>query len=233
MRWGAVELGQRAIGPDCNSSTPCKDTRGPVLIMSADKAANLGFATDETTTVFITPEPLTLAQKRSLRDLVGDVNREAQDTAEASGKVFQYGTEPQIGFEFNESFPQSLTQLIVGGAALLLALLVTALAFVLAAVDSRSDDATLVALGAAPSVRRKVRAWEGALLSGMGVALAIPIGFLPSLAVRQARHARNPIVFPWITVGVLLIIVPALAWLIGYASARTRRQVADLHLQLD
>jgi putative ABC transport system permease protein len=233
VRWGAVELGQRAYVSGCNSSSQCKDTRGAVLIMSADKAANLGFATDEPTTVFITPKPLTLAQKKSLRDLVGDVNREAQDAATAEGKVYQYGNEPQIGFEFDESFPQSLTQLIVGGAALLLALLVTALALGLAAVDNRGDDATLVALGAAPSVRRKVRAWEGALLSGMGVLLAIPIGFLPSLVVRQVRYARNPIVFPWITVGILLIIVPLLAWLIGYASARTPRRVADLNPQLD
>ncbi len=146
---------------------------------------------------------------------------------------------PEIGFEFYDAlrfgpFPESsLTELIVGGAALFLALLVTALALGLTAVDNRGDDATLVALGAAPSVRRKVRAWEGTLLSGMGVVLAIPIGFLPSLVMGRARYARNPVVFPWITVGILLIIVPLLAWLIGYASARTPRRVAGLNLQLD
>jgi putative ABC transport system permease protein len=233
VRSGDIDLGQRSTGCFSNVRGPCKETRGAVIIMSADSAARLGFEPVVPTTVIVAPRPLTLAQKRSLRDLVGDVNREAEDAATAEGKVFQYGNEPQIGFEFDESFPQSLTQLIVGGAALLLALLVTALALGLAAVDNRGDDATLVALGAAPSVRRKVRAWEGALLSGMGVLLAIPIGFLPSLVVRSVRYARNPIVFPWITVGILLVIVPALAWLIGYASARTPRRVTDLNLQLD
>jgi putative ABC transport system permease protein len=233
VQWGDVDLGQRSTG--CFSTVPgqCKEARAAVIIMSAGSAASLGFATDAPTTVFITPKPLTPAQKQSLRDLESDLFQEAQDAAESSGNVYQYGTGPQIQYEFYKPFSQSLTQLIVGGAALLLALLVTALALGLAAVDNRGDDATLVALGAAPSVRRKVRAWEGTLLSGIGVLLAIPIGFLPSLVVRNVRYAQNPIVFPWITVGILVIIVPTLAWLIGYASARTPRRVADLDFQLD
>jgi putative ABC transport system permease protein len=233
VRWGDVDLGQRLIGCISNQSGQCKDARGAVIIMSAERAADLGFTPSLPTTVIITPKPLTGAQKKSLQGLGSDLAGEAEDAAAAAGKIFVYGSSPQIGFEFYKPFSQPLTQLIVGGAALFLALLVTALALGLAAVDNRGDDATLVALGAAPAVRRKVRAWEGTLLSGMGVLLAIPIGFLPSLVVRQVRYARNPIVFPWITVGILLIIVPALAWLIGYASARTPRRVADLNLQLD
>jgi hypothetical protein len=233
VRWGDVDLGEHLIGCNSNQSGQCKETRSPVIIMSADRAADLGFAPSLPTTLIITPRPLTGAQKKSLQGLGSDLAGEAEDAAAASGKVYQYGSAPQIGFEFYKPFSQSLTQLIVGGAALFLALLVTALALGLAAVDNRGDDATLVALGAAPSVRRRVRAWEGTLLSAMGVVLAIPIGFLPSLVVRSVRYAHNPIVFPWITVGILLIIVPALAWIIGYASARTPRRVADLNLQLD
>jgi putative ABC transport system permease protein len=233
VRWGDVDLGERLIGCIVNQSNQCKETRTAVIIMSADRAADLGFAPSLATTLIITPRPLTGAQKKSLQGLNSELAGEAEDAAAAAGKVYQYGSGPQIGFEFYKPFSQSLTQLIVGGAALFLALLVTALALGLAAVDNRGDDATLVALGAAPSVRRKVRAWEGTLLSGMGVLLAIPIGFLPSLVVGRARYAQNPIVFPWITVGILLIIVPALAWLIGYTSARTPRRVADLNLQLD
>ncbi len=232
LRWGAVELAQRSVGCVGDGAGSCKPVRAPVIFLSADRAAGLGLALAETTTVIIAPEPLTLAQKQSLRDLNGDLFRETEDAAAAEGKVVDYATMPQLGFEYYKPFPPSLTQLIVGGAALLLALLVTALALGLTAVDNRGDDAMLVALGAAPSVRRKVRAWEGTLLSGMGVALAIPIGFLPSLVVGRARYARNPIVFPWITVGILLIIVPALAWLIGYASARTPRRIDDLNLQV-
>jgi putative ABC transport system permease protein len=233
VRWGDVDLGEHFIG--CNSNQPgqCKEGRSAVIIMSADRAADLGFAPALPTTVLIAPRPLSDAQKKSLQDLRGDLVGEAEDAAAAAGKVYQYGSGPQIGFEFYEPFSQSLTQLIVGGAALLLALLVTALALGLAAVDNRGDDATLVALGAAPSVRRKVRAWEGTLLVGMGVALAIPIGFLPSLVVGRARYVQNPIMFPWITVGILLIVVPTLAWLIGFASARTPRRVGNLNLQLD
>jgi hypothetical protein len=233
VRWGDVDLGEHFIGCDSNQPGQCKETRSAVIIMSADRAANLGFAPALPTTVIITPRPLTGAQKKLLQNLRGDLVGEAEDVAAASGKVYQYGSAPVVGFEFYHPFSQSLTQLIVGGAALFLALLVTALALGLAAVDNRGDDATLVALGAAPSVHRKVRAWEGTLLSGIAVVLAIPIGFLPSLVVGRARYARNPIVFPWITVGILLIVVPILAWLIGYASARTPRRVADLNLQLD
>jgi putative ABC transport system permease protein len=233
VQWGDVDLGQRSTGCFSTLPGPCKETRAAVIIMSAGSAASLGFPTGGPTTVFITPKPLTPAQKRSLLDVESSLVQADIDAAEDSGKVYQYGTGPQIQYEFYKPFSQSLTQLIAGGAALFLALLVTALALGLAAVDSRGDDATLVALGAAPAVRRKVRAWEGTLLSGMGVLLAIPIGFLPSLVVGRARYAQNPIMFPWITVGILLIIVPALAWLIGYASARTPRRVADLNLQLD
>jgi putative ABC transport system permease protein len=232
-RWGDIDLGERRTGGYCSGSGPCKETRNAMIIMSVDRATSLGFEPIVPTTVIIAPQPLTLAQKKALRTLQGELVTEAEDDAAAAGKAFDYGTAPKLGFEFDESFPQSLTQVIVGGGALFLALLVTALALGLTAVDNRADDATLVALGAAPSVRRKVRAWEGTLLSGMGVVLAIPIGFLPSLVVGRARFARNPIVFPWITVGILLIIVPLLAWLIGYVSARTPRRVANLHVQLD
>jgi putative ABC transport system permease protein len=233
VRLGDIELGQRSTGCYSNVPGPCKETRGPVIFMSPERAASLGFAPTGPTAVIIAPEPLTTAQKKSLRELQDELVTEALDAAAAAGNPFDYGSAPQIGFEFYKPFSQSLTQLIVGGAALFLALLVTALALGLAAVDNRGDDATLVALGAAPAVRRKVRAWEGTLLSGLGVVLAIPIGFLPSLVVGRARYARNPVVFPWITVGILVIIVPLLAWLIGYGSARTPRRVADLNLQLD
>ena len=239
VRWGDIDLGQRDTTCDLNHVNSCRSIRSALIIMSADRAANLGFAADTPTTVMTAPQPLTGKEKQSLNDLRSDLLSKAQDAQAAAGNFYQYGMTPEIGFEFYDAlrfgpFPEfSLTELIVGGAALFLALLVTALALGLTAVDNRGDDATLVALGAAPSVRRKVRAWEGTLLSGMGVVLAIPIGFLPSLVMGRARYARNPVVFPWITVGILLIIVPLHAWLIGYASARTPRRVAGLNLQLD
>ncbi|MFN0089444.1 MAG: FtsX-like permease family protein [Acidimicrobiales bacterium] len=82
-----------------------------------------------------------------------------------------------------------------------------------------------MALGASPAVRRRVRAWEAFGLTTLGVCLAVPVGFLPAVAVRSQRDSGDPISFPWLTVLVLVAAAPAAAWAAGWLSARTGRRV--------
>ena len=216
--WAAVPVGQVMNGEICDESG-CRRFAPPLLIVPPVTWSGLGLGDGAPSELIVAPGPLTKAQRGMLNDLQNDV----YDELPAS--VTFAGAGPQVIFENHDPIPLSLIQLILGAVALLLALGVTAVALSLAAVDNRPDDATLAALGAPPGTRRRVRAWEGFGLAAVGVVLAIPIGFLPAIAVRSQRDSGDPIVFPWSAVALLVVVLPLAAWAVGWLTARTPRRV--------
>jgi putative ABC transport system permease protein len=228
VAWPNLNIGEFNVG---NSCPGCGGPKGTVVVLPPSEAARLGMTATTSNRLIVTPKALTARDRAALYRLLDDLRLRGDDLAIEDGR--RGFAMVNLRFEPNPFWSSSGVLALVTAGGLLLALLITATALAMATVDNQADDATLSALGAGPDLSRKVRAWEGTLLSGMGVVLAVPMGMLPVLAVQSTRTYDYPIVFPWITVGILLIIVPALAWLIGYASARTPRRVADLNLQLD
>ena len=230
--WSAPAIGYNALtqipGECQRTDSPCGSV---VLLLTPTQAQSLGFSTATTSVLVTAPKALTTSQQSALRTLRDDFQAEADAASIAAGSLTVDA--PYLYFEEFSTFPTNLLQLVASGAALILALLVTGIALALATNDNTSDDATLTALGAGPGFRRRVRGWEGALLAGMGVVLAVPIGFLPAIAFRQARQNGDPIVFPWMTVGLLVVVVPLAAWAIGWLSGRTPRRITQSGLQFD
>ena len=229
VAWPNLNIGEFNVGSSCPRCVAAPT--GTVVVLPSALATKFGMTSTTSNRLVVTPQALTTRDRTALYQLTNELMQRGDDLAIANGK--QDVTFVNLRFEPNPFWSSSWMLILVTAGGLVLALLITGIALAMATVDNRADDATLTALGAGPDLSRKVRAWEGTLLSGMGVVLAVPMGMLPVLAIQSTRNYDYPIVFPWITVGILVPGVPALAWLIGYASARTPRRVADLHLQLD
>jgi putative ABC transport system permease protein len=227
--WPNLNIGEFNVGQPCPTCVGARS--GAVVVLPPPVAARLGMKATTSNRLIVTPQALTAHDRKALYQLTNELFQRGDDLAIAEGK--RNAAFVNVRFEPNPFWSSSWILTLVTAGGLVLALLITAIALAMATVDNRADDATLTALGAGPDLSRKVRAWEGTLLSGMGVVLAVPMGMLPVLAVQSTRTYDYPIVFPWTTVGILVLGVPTLAWLIGYASARTPRRVADLNLQLD
>ena len=227
--WPNLNIGEFNVGKPCPT---CVEARsGAVVVLPPTVAARLGMKATTSNRLIVTPQALTAHDRQALYQLTNELFQRGDDLAIAEGK--RNPAFVNVRFEPNPFWSSSWILTLVTAGGLALALLITGIALAMATVDNRADDATLTALGAGPDLSRKVRAWEGTLLSGLGVVLAVPMGMLPVLAGQSTRTYDYPIVFPWVTMGILVLGVPALAWLIGYASAPTPRRVADLNMQLD
>jgi hypothetical protein len=228
--WPNLNIGEFNLEND--RCPTCAGARGGiVVVLPPTLATKLGMTATTSNRLIVTPKALDAHDRSALYRLTSELVQRGDDLAIAEGK--RNAAFVNVRFEPNPFWSSSWILTLVTAGGLVLALLITAIALAMATVDNRADDATLTALGAGPDLSRKVRAWEGTLLSGIGVVLAVPMGMLPVLAVQSTRTYSYPIVFPFVTVGLLVLGVPALAWLLGYASARTPRRVADLNLQLD
>ncbi|MDQ3937907.1 MAG: FtsX-like permease family protein [Chloroflexota bacterium] len=91
-------------------------------------------------------------------------------------------------------------------ASLLFALSVTAIAVALGEAESRPDQRTLLAVGADPSIRRRITAARAGVLSLLGGALAVPAGLLPAWGLLESRG--EPLVVPIPEVVAAVVILP-------------------------
>jgi putative ABC transport system permease protein len=214
------DLGQRNTGSFCDRSGKCRSSHTTNVIVPASIAIENGLSHSPEVTVFA-PSDITKSQRDALQNLQQDLYDAAEDRSGSPTKQIV----PQLHYENNSFAPVRLIELILTGVALLLALGVTAVSLALTATDNRADDSTLASLGASPGIRRRLRAWEAWLLAAMGMGLAVPFGFLPAIAILQAQPSKYGFVFPWLTVGLLVVAVPLIAAAVGWLSTRSPRRV--------
>jgi putative ABC transport system permease protein len=117
----------------------------------------------------------------------------------------------------------------------------------LAQADAEPDLRTLAAIGAAPRVRRTLSGFQCGVVAAMGVVLGTAAGVLPAVGLRRAERRHEwtfyhqmidqgwgdvhdiphvPIVFPWTTMALLVIAVPAGATLLAALVTRSRTEMA-------
>ncbi|MET7420261.1 FtsX-like permease family protein [Dactylosporangium sp. NPDC005555] len=118
--------------------------------------------------------------------------------------------------------PDATVNLIVLAiVAAVIALGAAGIATGLAAVDSRPDLATLGAIGASPSVRRRLTLSQAGVIAGLGSLLGAAAGFGAGWAVLAALNRKAlsvwpsdmpyPLVVPWSNVAVAVLVVPLVA----------------------
>lgn len=142
----------------------------------------------------------------------------------------QHGDGPGWWVEHSTDDGSSTLLLVMLGGALLLGLASTGIAVALAAAESRPDLATLSAVGASPSVRRRVAAAQAGAIavpgSWLGVITGVALGHVVVLAHRFTNNTYNPYWsthLPWPTLAAVAIGLPALA--VGASALLTRSRL--------
>jgi putative ABC transport system permease protein len=177
---------------------------GPIVavVIPTAAAARLGLTPTTTDVVFRTPKALTAAQERALQ---------AEAISYDRGSAAQADTE--IRFAGNLRRQGGLSRGVHAALlaiAALLTLAVVAAGLALSAAEGRADDTTLVALGADPATRRRLRATQAGLLVAIGGLLALPAGLIPATVI-ILESSEMRFVVPWTAVAVVLVALPAAA----------------------
>jgi putative ABC transport system permease protein len=210
------------------SSSPFDDYIGRTYLVSASTAARLRpiHRSQSTVVVGTSAEPLTAAQREAL------VRFESSDPG---AQLSTASRDVYVSLNFDRGFPRPydlrfLTYAVILPTALVLALLTALVGLALAAAETRDEQATLVAVGAGPGHRRRQNAWQALIVSGLGVFLAIPGGFIAAFVVLKAnyshRESQIDVTTPWLVITALGIGLPLLA--AAGAALLTRSRMSPL-----
>ena len=144
------------------------------------------------------------------------------DTEEAiSAALAEQGSDSFFRVErgYRDAYGVGLLALLLGSTVITLG--AAAVATGLAQADGRADQATLAAVGADPSLRRRLTAFQAAVVSGLGALLGTASGFVPMVAYVYADTELR-FVAPWTNLLVIAVVVPAVAALAAGLLTRSR-----------
>jgi putative ABC transport system permease protein len=131
--------------------------------------------------------------------------------------VYMYRQEVPGGYD-------RMIQMASLGVVLLVALVATAIALGLARAEARRDDFTLASLGASPGLTKAVAGWQGAIT----VFLALMLGITCALGQQWVTAHKTFLVSfspPWLILGAVLVLVPALVGGIGAIFTKKPRAI--------
>lgn len=120
---------------------------------------------------------------------------------------------------------------LLTAAAALITLGAAAVGTGLAAAEGRAELSTLAAVGASPGVRRRLSLSQSGVIAVLGSLLGTAAGFGAGLAIIFAINLQTanqwpsmlmPVSIPWLTLGIALLVVPAIAMLGAGALVRSR-----------
>jgi ABC-type antimicrobial peptide transport system permease subunit len=178
------------------------------LIVTPETAEKLGFTTGPGPTVLRNPQRFTSDEVAALDDIRDEHDPPKIVRAEPGS------TTPRAVTLINTYPPSNapspfVLETILSGVALIFALFVVAVSLALASAETREERDVLSVVGAAPTTMRRTSAQKAIILTVMGALLAIPVGFLPVVVFTRADGRDDPwLVFPWRTVGLLVLAVP-------------------------
>lgn len=109
---------------------------------------------------------------------------------------------------------------LIAGATIVLVIGAGAVCLGLARFERRPDDATLTAVGGSRGVRRRINAWQAAIIVGIGSVVGTIAGQIPMWGIAQTTDAlRFWADAPWLWLGLLAfglpLLVTAVSWLVS------------------
>jgi putative ABC transport system permease protein len=185
------------------------------FIITERRAAELGLDVIPTGIRFTTADDITGEQRSALDEIrfgedgFSDAWIDGDESAEyfnadGSGSFW-------ISYQWVSWNPsETLVHAAIVAATLLLVLLVVAIGLSLAAVESRDERNTLIAVGASPSTLRRRSATTATVLAVTGGVLAVPTGLLPVWVVTRVSDGASTATIPWLSVAAIVVVVPLL-----------------------
>jgi len=187
----------------------------PGTVISTAAAQRMGVATGGTLSLLVDLRShITANQQYGASQALNDVGN-------------QSGVTVENGFTNNDS----VANLAVLAVALLLALGAAGIATGLALADGRADHDTLTAVGGSPWTRRWLAGSTALVITGLGILIGVPVGFLISEGLIQVSALGKfgpgtgvvkAFIVPWLNLGVLVVALPLLSALGAMLLARSR-----------
>ncbi|WP_434810842.1 FtsX-like permease family protein [Microbacterium sp. bgisy189] len=120
---------------------------------------------------------------------------------------------------------------LIAGAAVVLVVGAGAVCLGLARFERRPDDATLTAVGGSTGIRRRINAWQAAIIVGIGAVVGTIAGQIPMWGIAQTstsiRYWQDA---PWLWLAVLAVGLPVLvtvvSWLVPPRKPELTRRTA-------
>ncbi|MFC8825362.1 FtsX-like permease family protein [Streptomyces sp. NPDC057137] len=205
---------------------------GVTMIVPRDVAEKAGFTTVPFGSFFTTERLPSDAQEQKL-----------------NGELAKTGSDSMLTIEKGFTPENSTTLLALAVFAGLITIGAAGIATGLAQADAEPDLKTLAAVGAPPRVRKALSGFQCGVVAAMGVVLGSASGILPAIGLRfTERRAEEtmyaqmldegwaggqeatapfvPVVIPWATLGLLLIVVPLGAAVLAALVTRSRGALA-------
>lgn len=189
------------------ASVQAADT-APRAILSPEAMRDLGFEGERVQAL-----AFDIARMPTTEEEAG-ANAALQDLYGQARLYVERGYEPQFG----------LTVLALVLASAVVTLGASGIATGLALADSRTDQATLGAVGGSPRIRRFFAACQAGTISWLGAVLGTLAGFVPGIAIVWADPEMR-IVVPWVPLAGLLLVLPLLPMLAAFVFTRSRTVV--------
>ncbi|WP_144711633.1 ABC transporter permease [Curtobacterium pusillum] len=216
-----------ASRPDATTSIPAVlDVQTPRIqvgvFMTRETAERYGVPAVDGMLVTTQPEDLTPQQWDELTSAWQTSGRADRD---------RWGG-PSFTYEAGPVDAQGIVKALVLALAAAVTIGATAVAIGLARSDGRRDDEVLDAVGAAPVLRRRVSAWQAAILTTVGAVIGTLLGLLPIRALTLRFTAgpvgttHMPFVADWPVLAVLAIGLPLLVTAGTWLTAGRSRRVA-------
>lgn len=141
------------------------------------------------------------------------------DELEEIARITGYEDALQVEYGFTDY--STLAMLIVLGAAGMVTLLGVGISVALSAAEGRADLATLAAVGAQPSRRRRLAAAQAWLLGELGCLLGIAVGSLYGYTAHVAIGSPY-LAIPWTPLAGIAVAVPLFAATLAWICTRPR-----------
>ena len=173
--------------------------RFPRVLVPPERVAPLGLDVAGTGDLFVTADPITEAQRRTLYETVNIGEISIGQVGPGNGAWVRWAAI---------------------GATLLVALVILALVTMLSATESDHDLRTMVAVGAAPRMRRRFLGLQSGVHALVGAVLAVPLAIALAWAASRAEAdylnqgafgavPAQAMWLDWTAIGVVLVGVPA------------------------
>src|SRR5262245_14907564 len=191
----------------------------PAVLISPALVDELGVEPHDAAVAYVADEPLTEDQLDAVETFRDDWRFDGGATyRDVSAAWPDHGATP------------AQVELILAAVALAFAVLAIGAGLALAAAESRDERDVLAVAGVAPRTLARSAGGKAWLLAAIGAGMAVPIGLLPVAVFAAADRGGMVFRVPWRTVGLLAIVLPALAAAVALGASTLAQRLRPIRV---